>query len=378
VSREALKTLFHPFEIGTLELPEAGARVLFLGAELGLRLPDDFAAELAVVQGFRPDFLGLQRDGFAVTPVPAGEDYDLALVLAGRYRGENELRLSEAIVRVRSGGLIVMAGDKTEGVGSLRDRLARGDDRLAAAIAGKHQPPAIVETRDGKVIGQERLFDPVKTIVPLGGHASKHHGVVFWLRRTPEADAFAQRTLKWYGSWPLIDRRFRTAPGMFSHDRVDAGSKLLANILPADLSGRVADFCAGWGYLSAEVAARFTGITALDLYEADFASLEAAKTNLAAVQSLPIQYFWHDFLSEPVETRYDAIVMNPPFHQGRAAEPEIGSRLIAVAAKALKNRGRLFLVANKGLPYEKTLAASCAEWRQIAGDNAFKVFAAIR
>ena len=39
---------------------------------------------------------------------------------------------------------------------------------------------------------------------------------------------------------------------MFSHGRIDPGSRLLAEALPADLSGKVADFCAGWGYLSAE------------------------------------------------------------------------------------------------------------------------------
>ena len=33
---------------------------------------------------------------------------------------------------------------------------------------------------------------------------------------------------------------------------------------------RVADFCAGWGYLAAEVAQRSTGLSGLDLYEADF------------------------------------------------------------------------------------------------------------
>ena len=110
-----------------------------------------------------------------------------------------------------------------------------------------------------------------------------------------------------------------------------------------------------------------------------FVAIElSGKEWLAAVQSPPLHYFWHDLLSEPVEARYDAIVMNPPFHQGRAAEPEIGSGLIAVAAKALKSRGRLFLVANKGLPYEKALAASFGEHRQIAGDGAFKVLAAQR
>ena len=47
----------------------------------------------------------------------------------------------------------------------------------------------------------------------------------------------------------LVDGRFRTAPGMFSHDRIDAGSRLLAECLPETAKGAAADFGAGWGYL---------------------------------------------------------------------------------------------------------------------------------
>jgi 16S rRNA (guanine1207-N2)-methyltransferase len=324
---------------GLVEAPPAGARALFLGARPGLRTPDGFNASLSLVQGFRPDYLALQREGHAVSPVCEGDGYDAVLVLAGRHRGENELRIAAALDRAREGVLILVAGGNDDGIASLAKRIGK----LAA----------------------------------IEGRSPKHHGLAFWLRASRDRQAIAA-ALKRANAHSPVDGRFATAPGMFSHDRIDPGSKLLAGALPADLSGRIADFCAGWGYLSAEIAARFTAATALDLYEADFASIEAAKANLANVPSPPLQYFWHDLVSEPVEARYGAIVMNPPFHRGRAAEPEIGTRLIAVAAKSLTSRGKLFLVANKGLPYEKALAPSFANWNQIASDNAFKVFAAIR
>lgn len=40
MSRDALKTLFHPFETGVIDPPGEGERVLFLGAEAGYRLPE--------------------------------------------------------------------------------------------------------------------------------------------------------------------------------------------------------------------------------------------------------------------------------------------------------------------------------------------------
>ena len=213
------KTLFRPFENGTPRAARAGSRALFLGAKPGFRPPEDFVAQALPGSGIprrlpRPPARRLLRPARA-----EGRRLRLALVLAGRHRGENELRLAEAIGRVTPDGLIVMAGDNAR---TASPACASGSTRC----------------------------------LPLGGHLSKHHGVVFWLQRSPEADAFAATTKDWHGNWPLIERRFRTAPGMFSYDRVDQGSRILAEALPADLAGRAADFCAGWGYLAAELAVR--------------------------------------------------------------------------------------------------------------------------
>jgi 16S rRNA (guanine1207-N2)-methyltransferase len=338
MSAESLKTLFHPFEAGVLAAPASGARALFLGAESGFRLPESWQAPIHAVQGFRPDFRALERMGLAsVAPQAEGEAYATALVLAGRHRGLNELRIADAIERTVPGALILIAGSKGDGIASLRKRLG------------------------GLII--------------IEGSLPKYHCLAFWFHR-PSGDE-AAKVLRAANPSMLVEGRFHTAPGMFSFDRVDGGSNLLANHLPDDLRGHVADFCAGWGYLSAEVLARCPGIAALDLYEADFEALEAAKKNLAGAGFGP-RFFWHDLLGEPVGERYDAIVMNPPFHRARATEPEIGAGMVRAAAKALKPGGRLFMVANRQLPYEPVLAAAFSSHGEIARDGMFKVFSARR
>jgi 16S rRNA (guanine1207-N2)-methyltransferase len=335
MAAEPLKTLFYPFEAEALPLPRKDARVLFLGAEPGFRLPVGFDAALHLVQGFRPHFRTLQASGYTVTPRVEGSGFDMALVLAGRHRGQNELRIAEALERVAPGGLIAVAGGKDDGIDSLRKR--------------------------------------INALAPLEGHLPKHHGVAFWFRR---AGTEAAATLRAGNPNLVVEGGFKTAPGMFSFDRVDAGSKLLVANLPGDLKGNIADFCAGWGYLAAEILQRSRSLTALDLYEADFEALEAARLNVhGAVEP---RFFWIDLLTEPVERRYDAIVMNPPFHSGRAAEPGIGAGIIRAASKALKPGGRLFMVANRQLPYEQVLSAAFASHAEIARDGMFKVFSARR
>lgn len=335
-----LQTLMHPFEAGLLPPAAERARGIVFNAQPGMRRPEGFRAELFLVQGFRPQFLPLQRSGHEIAPEPQVEGYDLAFVVAGRHRRQNELWIAAALARTRPGGTVLVAGGKTDGIASLRKRA--GD------------------------------------LLPLAGSASKHHGVVFWLERpSDEAQvASAVAALTPEPSW--AEDRYRTAPGGFSADKVDSGSRLLAQNLPDDLKGNAADFCAGWGYLSVRLAER-PGLSSVDLYEADFASLEAARENMATLAPAMLAAFhWTDLGSEPVTTRYDAIVMNPPFHQGRAAEPDIGLAMIRAAHAALKPGGRLFLVANRGLPYEAELTRLFRKSGEIARDGAFKVIWAAR
>jgi 16S rRNA (guanine1207-N2)-methyltransferase len=335
---DSLRTLFHPFETGELPVLPKGERVLFLGAEPGFRPPLGWTATIHAVQPLRTSFLALRASGSQVAPRAEGQDYAAALVLAGRHRGRNELWLAEAIERTVPDGWIVVAGGKEDGILSLRRRIGR--------------------------------------FVEICGSEPKYHGLAFWFRRP--ADLTAVSRLRAENSETTVEG-YRAAPGMFSPDHVDPGSRLLAAHLPDDVSGAVADFGAGWGYLAGELLSRGGGVSRMDLYEADFEALEAARKNLDSVrEGVEIGFFWTDLLAEPVGRRYDFIVMNPPFHSGRAAEPAIGQGMITAAARALGSGGRLLLVANRQLPYERVLAREFREAGEMARDARYKVLWAVR
>jgi 16S rRNA (guanine1207-N2)-methyltransferase len=70
--------------------------------------------------------------------------------------------------------------------------------------------------------------------------------------------------------------------------------------------------------------------------------------------------------------------MNPPFPTGRAADPDLGRAVIAVAARMLAPTGQLWMVANRHLPYEATLEAHFAKVEEVTGDNRFKILRAER
>jgi 16S rRNA (guanine1207-N2)-methyltransferase len=70
--------------------------------------------------------------------------------------------------------------------------------------------------------------------------------------------------------------------------------------------------------------------------------------------------------------------MNPPFHSGRASEPDIGKAFIAAASKAIVPGGRLLMVANRKLPYEQALASGFRRVEEKTVRDGYKVIEAMR
>ncbi|MEM9010517.1 MAG: methyltransferase [Pseudomonadota bacterium] len=254
------------------------------------------------------------------------------------------------------------------------ERSAAASLGLVAEAAARAAGGRLIVTGP-KSAGIEPLLAKVAAEVPELGRLAKAHGKAAWFdlpsRRPAELDAWAAAV----APAPVIDG-FVAAPGMFSADGPDPGSAALAIHLDARIKGRVAELGAGWGWLSAQIAECAPGMESLDVIEDDAAALDAARTNLADPRA---RFHWADVttLKRPGDG-YDWIVMNPPFHQGREADPGLGQAFIAAAARLLGPRGRLLMVANRHLPYEATLRARFAEIDLREQDRRYKIVEAAR
>jgi 16S rRNA (guanine1207-N2)-methyltransferase len=335
--------LFVPFDTGELALPADG-RVLFLRARDGFGLRERRQPNWVFEQSFRPFADALSASGFHVVENAPDERFPLVLVLPPRQRDEARALMARAIAHAAPGGVVVASMPNAEGAKS-------GEADL------------------GTLAGAVR-------------NLSKHKCRVFW---TPPLDGLPDPEIAraWTGLdmiRPILEGRFLSRPGLFAWDRIDTASALLAEHLPASLRGRVADLGAGYGYLSTEVVARCLAVTAIDLYEAEGRAIAPARTNLERAvrdsgRDVAIAVSWHD-VTDGLPHRYDAIVSNPPFHQGRADLPELGQAFIARAADALLPHGEFWMVANRHLPYESMLAARFGKVDTVAMRDGFKVIAA--
>lgn len=337
----ALAALFVPFD-AELSLPPDG-RALFLRARAGVRVREMAQTGWLCEQSFMPFADELGRNGLHVGEPKVAEKFPLVMLLPPRQREEARALFARALAHLAPGGTVLASTPNAEGAKSGEADLAR----LAGAVQ----------------------------------HLSKHKCRVFW--STPKAgDVDASLLAEWQAldaPREIVDG-YVSRSGLFAWDRVDRASALLAEYLPGDLQGRVADLGAGYGYLATQIIARCPDVSAVDLYEAEARALEPARVNLSRAQQLHARELetsvhWHD-VTRGLPQRYDAIVSNPPFHQGRADLPELGRAFIVSAADALLPHGRLLIVANRHLPYEATLRSRFREVNTLVVQEGFKVIEA--
>ncbi|SFS01085.1 class I SAM-dependent methyltransferase [Yoonia litorea] len=277
-----------------------------------------------VVHGFYPDATAWQAAGFPVSRNVEG--CAVAVVIPPRSKTLGRALVAEAC---RNADLVVVDGQKTDGVDSLFKACRQ---RLGNLLS-----------------------------------ITKAHGRIFWF---PTSDEFED----WTAPPPAVGPYgFVTTAGVFSDGTVDPGSALLVDALPEKLPARMADLGAGWGYLSHHVLKR-ASVAALDLIEAEALSLDCARQNVTDMRA---SFHWNDAKSFEAPA-YDGIVMNPPFHTGRQADPALGRAFIAAAARLLAPQGKLWMVANRHLPYEATLSELFRNVDIIGGNSAFKLFHATK
>lgn len=173
------------------------------------------------------------------------------------------------------------------------------------------------------------------------------------------------------------DTGFWTAPGLFSWDRLDKASTLLLAHLPTSMAGVGADLGCGYGYLSVNLVQK-QGTKALYSLDWDIKAVESCQKNLENTsKGVEFHVIWADLTqNSPDIPKLDWVVMNPPFHDRQSENRALGQKFCTTAMKMLKSGGRLYLVANRHMPYEAILEASAKKVECLAEKEGFKILVA--
>lgn len=312
---------------GAFALPPTGD-ILIFAPQAGDDLSSLPKSRVVVLTGFKPDHDHFRAQGYRIDPETPAAAPAAAVICLPRAKAEALALIAKAFSLLPAGAPVLVDGQKTDGPETIL--------KLARAAGLPH----------GEVI-------------------SKAHGKAFVLTAGPVPDG-------WAAAPHQVEGGFITRPGVFSADGPDRGSALLAAALPDKLKGRVADLGAGWGYLARAILAR-EGVTSLDLIEADAEALACARDNITDPRAV---FHWADATTFKPARPWDAVVMNPPFHTSRAADPDLGAAFIRAAHRGLLPTGTLWLVANRHLPYDRILTPLFRTVEEIGGDGVFRLIRA--
>jgi 16S rRNA (guanine1207-N2)-methyltransferase len=261
--------------------------------------------------------------GMPAAPWPPRGPFDLALVRLPKARDEQAMTTHAALSVLRAGGRLILYGGNEEGIrpaAAMLDEFAGGVETLAAR-------------GHGRVLAALRPED-----------ASGLRGSLAAWRTLSEMD-IAGRLRPWV-----------SYPGCFAAGRLDEGTALLVSALPSLAPGaRVLDYACGTGAVAA-AALGLQPTLRLDAMDSDAVSLEAASENVPVARLV-----LGTGLADAGGARYDAILTNPPLHQGIAEDRSLLERLASDAPAHLAAGGHLHLVVQRRVGLERLLARHFAK-----------------
>ena len=336
VGRTAAERLLVPV-LRALEPLKPDSLLTLLPPEVSLSRSMSDAAGSITVLNHRIDLHQAHlREGFAsfweCSP-PARRSFHAALLFMPPSKARARYLACGAAAQVSQGGRMYLAGPKRSGAASMGGMLRECFGPVVD----------VIRARGCVVLAAERSdVEPVKPAPVIHRH-----------------DLFGS------------ELALTSMPGVFSAGRLDPGTKLLLGHLRGVGFERALDWGCGCGVIGAWLALAVPD-GMVDLADIDAMAVESAKRTLASNGSRNARAVGSDGFSS-LCGKWDLIAANPPFHRSGAADLGPTLQLIRQAPKRLRAGGRLVLVANGHLPYEKPLEDSFGSFRCLYQGGGFKV-----
>ena len=174
-----------------------------------------------------------------------------------------------------------------------------------------------------------------------------------------------------FRSYSINQLQFSAPPGVFCGDRPDPGALVMLKYLPADTKGIICDLGCGNGILAMHLA-RANPQAAIIATDDSALAVSAARMN-AEDNNIKLDVRHGNVLSAVPES-LDLVVCNPPFHDGHKQLTSIAEEMFRQSRERLSQNGRMLVVANRHLPYTKTLKRLFRQTSLISDDRRFNIY----
>lgn len=227
----------------------------------------------------------------------------------------------------------------------------------------------------------ERVFGSERTLARDGGHrmlvatkrsASPH------VASELDSPCLDPEVFHEYAA-ELAGRSFTisTRPGVFSFDHLDEATAVLSGVMEVRTGERVLDLGCGAGALGT-LAGTVSGDARVLMLDADVEAVRSAARTASMAGLANAESRLSDVGAAVGDERFDLVVTNPPFHVGKATDLNVPGQFIRDAWEALRPGGRMYLVANRTLPYERAVESRFGNVEKVHDGVRFKVLRGTR
>jgi 16S rRNA (guanine1207-N2)-methyltransferase len=176
----------------------------------------------------------------------------------------------------------------------------------------------------------------------------------------------------------LSNRTFkiRSLPGIFSYDRLDEGTEMLLGAVQIPSSAKVLDAGCGYGIIGLFAAVEGAGF--VHLIDNNLLAVEASRETLSVNGINNAEVSAGDLLNPWFPDQYDLVLSNPPFHAGQAVDYQVAHALIENSYRSLNPGGRLIIVANRFIRYNRLIQEIYGNISILAESGKFHVLCGLK
>ena len=327
---------------------------------LMIGMPADDLAQQLLTEKLAGQIVGLTKDygdygrmkGFwdaeqlslSYAPVLNQEDaegFDGILIFLQKSKPLMDFWIQMALTRLAKGGALWLVGENGEGIKSWKKRLKNTFGEVKSLDNARHCV----------------LFEASSPQVDASGFDPENSFEEFAIQQ---------------GEQNIM---IRSMPGVFSHGRLDVGTRVLLDTFVDLPEGNVLDFGCGAGVISA-YAHSLPGQRSFTLVDCDALAVTSSKKTMAGAGA-EFDVLASDGLSE-VEGEFDLILSNPPFHQGVKTNYEVSEQFLVESYRHLKKGGELRIVANSFLRYPPIIKQTFGECGTLLTRDGFSIYKAVK
>ena len=269
---------------------------------------------------------------------PTDEKFDGIVIYMPKAKAQAVMLLANLTACLKPGGQLLLVGENKGGINS------------AAKLLGEYSE-------------QVNKLD------------SARHCSLFWASIAEPGSSFDLE--QWFSQTEIkvggLTYSICSLPGVFGHNELDPGTRLLLENVKQVPAGKVLDFACGTGVIGCFLGLKRPNST-ITMCDVSALAISCA-TRSAELNKIKAKVLASNGLSE-LSSSFAAVYTNPPFHTGVQTDYSITDNFIANVRSHMQGDGLLLLVANHFLKYASMIEKNLGNVSCIASTTKFKLYQA--